>query len=148
VEFICPGDRLQGQYAIFCTQSADDFCWHILRQFGTPHYLKIDIEGYDLRILRALEKLPSRPKYISVEECGVQIIDQLHRLGAHDFKLVSQRHPYPFINGSSGPFGEDTPGSWQAYSDFRANYLASIRDESNRWIGADPADWFDIHCRF
>jgi FkbM family methyltransferase len=135
----------------------------VFREFGTPYYLKIDIEGFDERIVNAMSDLPLRPRFISVEESGVGIIDALRRIGATGFKLVSQKNnpgvklPFParegrycrhyFVGGSSGPFGNETPGEWQSYDAFRALYLHSIRDEHGTWICRDD-DWFDIHARF
>jgi len=135
----------------------------LFREFGTPYYLKIDIEGFDQRIVNALSDLPLRPRFISVEEAGVGIVDALHRIGANDFKLVSQKNipaiqlPFParegrhcrhyFVGGSSGPFGEETPGEWQPYDRFRSFYLSSVRDEQDKMVG-DSSDWFDIHARF
>jgi FkbM family methyltransferase len=135
----------------------------LFREFGTPYYLKIDIEGFDQRIVNALSNLPLRPRFISVEEAGVGIVDALRRIGASDFKLVSQRNvpanklPYParegrycrhyFVGGSSGPFGDEAAGEWQPYDEFRLFYLSSVRDEKDNMIG-DASDWFDIHARF
>jgi hypothetical protein len=92
----------------------------VSREFGTPYYLKIDIEGYDERIVNAMSDLPWRPRSISVEESGVGIVDALQRIGAAGFKLVGQRNnpaiklPFPAregrycrhysVGGISGPF--------------------------------------------
>ncbi len=135
----------------------------LFREFGTPYYLKIDIEGFDERVVKALSYLPFRPRFISVEESGAGIIDSLRSIGATGFKLVSQTNnpavklPFPaeegrycrhyFVAGSSGPFGNETPGEWQSYEDFRRFYVSSVRAEDGTWLG--PAnDWFDIHARF
>jgi FkbM family methyltransferase len=134
----------------------------LFREFGTPYYLKVDIEGFDERIARAVGPLPRRPRFISVEEGGVKIIDALQEIGAAGFKLVSQaanpaaRLPFPalegrycrhrFVNGSSGPFGDETPGEWRSYSDFRRLYLRSIRASDGRWLGPRN-DWFDVHAK-
>ena len=135
----------------------------LFRQFGTPYYLKIDIEGFDQRIVNALSDFPVKPRFISVEEAGVGIVDALHRIGAIGFKLVSQKNvpanklPYParegrycrhyFVGGSSGPFGDEAPGDWRPYDEFRSSYLSSVRDEEGKMVG-DASDWFDIHARF
>ena len=66
----------------------------LFSKFGTPYYLKIDIEGYDQRIIDALSSLPYRPRFISAEEAGVGMIDALHAIGAIAFKLIDQtNHP-------------------------------------------------------
>jgi FkbM family methyltransferase len=135
----------------------------VFREFGTPYYLKVDIEGYDERIVNAMSDLPLRPRYISVEESGIGIVDALQRIGAVGFKLVGQKNspaiklPFParegrycrhyFVGGGSGPFGNETPGEWQSYDAFRDFYLKSIRDERGNSISRTD-DWFDIHAKF
>jgi FkbM family methyltransferase len=39
----------------------------VLAEHGVPHYLKIDIEGYDILCVRALASQPDRPRYVSLE---------------------------------------------------------------------------------
>ena len=62
----------------------------LIRQFGAPHYLKIDIEGYDRICLDALQ--PSAcPRYISCELTHSDpLIERLYELGYRRFKLVNQ----------------------------------------------------------
>ena len=62
----------------------------LIRQFGVPHYLKIDIEGYDRICLDALQ--PSEcPQYVSCELTHSDpLIDRLYELGYRRFKLVNQ----------------------------------------------------------
>ena len=73
----------------------------LIREFGTPLYCKIDIEGNDLPALKSLEHTRTLPTYISVEtEClgddgegkehMFDTLDQLHTLGYTRFKLVDQ----------------------------------------------------------
>jgi FkbM family methyltransferase len=38
----------------------------VLKKYGCPHYLKIDVEGADMLCIKALHDLPCRPKYISI----------------------------------------------------------------------------------
>ena len=106
----------------------------ILRQFGIPYYMKVDIEGADLLCLKAMAKLDDRPKYISIEAevdllSGIrEEIAVLSSLGYARFKIVRQGYvplqscPFParegkfieykFPYGSSGMFGEEAPGEW------------------------------------
>ena len=53
---------------------------------------------------------------------------------------------YRFTVGSSGPFGEDTPGRWRSAED-AARALALF----DRWMktsGLEPVTrWFDVHAR-
>jgi len=74
---------------------------NILERFGTPYFLKVDIEGHDMLCLEALD---SRylPQYLSVEsECardgstpsvedGLRMLWCLRDLGYAKFKLIDQ----------------------------------------------------------
>jgi FkbM family methyltransferase len=75
----------------------------ILRRFGIPVYLKIDIEGNDWLCLEALRRTPL-PKFISAEDQGSDREDGLpsvlllmHEIGYQYFKLVSQRDFAPIF---------------------------------------------------
>ena len=106
----------------------------ILRQFGTPYYMKVDIEGADLLCLKALAEFDDRPKYVSIE-AEVDVLSSIRHeiaalsdLGYTKFKIVRQGHvplqscpnparegkfiEYKFPYGSSGMFGEEAPGEW------------------------------------
>jgi hypothetical protein len=62
----------------------------IIREHGVPHYLKIDIEGYDRICLDSLQA-GHCPQYLSCELThGDGLIGQLHGLGYRRFKLVNQ----------------------------------------------------------
>jgi FkbM family methyltransferase len=106
----------------------------ILRQFGTPYFMKVDIEGADSLCLKALAEFDDRPRYVSIEaEVDVlsairREISTLNSLGYRKFKIVRQGHvplqscpsparegrfvEYKFPYGSSGMFGEEAPGDW------------------------------------
>ena len=47
----------------------------LIERFGTPYFMKIDVEGADKNILSDLRRIGSIPDYISVEEYGVRAID-------------------------------------------------------------------------
>ena len=106
----------------------------LLKQYGVPYYLKIDIEGADRLCLEALLDSDDRPRFVSMEssktsfEDLVQELRLLQRLGYRKFKVVpqhrveEQRLPNPpregkfvehvFEAGSSGAFGRELPGEW------------------------------------
>ncbi len=111
----------------------------VLREYGIPYYMKIDIEGCEMLCLEALRGFGNHPTYISLESCvatpGCGIRDTiaelrvLRELGYSRFKYVDQAriagsvrhlslegepitHTFPRI--SSGPFGAETPGSWNS----------------------------------
>jgi FkbM family methyltransferase len=127
----------------------------ILRQFGVPYYLKVDIEGADSLCLKALDHFDDRPRYVSIEaEVDVlsairKEIESLRLLGYAKFKIVRQGHvplqscPFParegqyveykFPYGSSGTFGEEAPGEWLDPKEAIEAYRKIVRVQ--RWFG-------------
>lgn len=119
-----------------------------LEKFGIPHYLKIDIEGFDTVCLKVLLAYDTKPDYISIESEKVSFrklieeLDLLARLGYSGFKAVQQnRVPnqvepnpsregfylgYQFQEGSSGMFGEDLPGEWKNRQQITREYLLTF----------------------
>lgn len=124
----------------------------IIRKWGDPYYIKIDIEHYDQVILRELFLNDIRPPYISSESHSIDVFCILVALGNYSsFKLVEGRtvsedyknhrvntHSgekiYSFPHHSAGPFGEDIKGEWLTKSNF------------HRWLGFVGLGWKDIHA--
>jgi FkbM family methyltransferase len=106
----------------------------LLRQYGVPYYLKIDIEGLDMVCVEGLTAMESRPRYVSIESTKDSFpelrreIDTFLRLGYDRFKIVNQERvprqvsPNPAQEGqyvdhrfefdATGLFGEEAPGRW------------------------------------
>jgi FkbM family methyltransferase len=106
----------------------------LLSWFGTPYYLKLDIEGSDMIGLEGLATTPVRPKYVSIESDKDSFkalrreIQTFATLGYDRFKIVNQEQvpsqvppnppregkfcDYQFEYGASGLFGEEAPGEW------------------------------------
>jgi len=106
----------------------------VLRRYGIPYYLKVDIEGADLLCLEALAGFSEKPNFVSLEsdkrswEGLLREFEMLQGLGYNRFKVIdqgnimSQAPPEPsregayvkhsFEFGASGLFGEELPGSW------------------------------------
>jgi FkbM family methyltransferase len=124
----------------------------ILRKYGAPYYIKIDIEQYDEVILRELLQNHIRPPYISAEAHSVEVFALLAGMGEYSaFKLVdgatvakkyqdhaitvNGRHElYSFPPQSAGPFGEDIIGEWMNAND--------LFDK----LSAAKLGWIDIHA--
>jgi FkbM family methyltransferase len=121
----------------------------LLGRFGTPYYVKIDIEGFDMVGLEGLAAVAGRPKFVSIES-DKDSFKALRRefrifadLGYDRFKIVNQGRvprqipPNPplegkfaehrFEFGASGMFGEEAPGKWlpidEAIDDYRPVFL-------------------------
>jgi FkbM family methyltransferase len=141
----------------------------VLDRFGIPHYLKIDIEGYDMLCVQALHAYEVKPSYISLEssvsvntaplEAVFNELAELWTLGYRRFRYVDQwgsENPVP-------PLGEPVAQRW--YSMAAAFVLAQLlRAQHNlgglggRWTTTfpgrayghllrrrrRPASWYDI----
>ena len=122
----------------------------IVREHGTPYYIKIDVEGYDQVLLAALFSEGIRPPYISAETHSVEVFAVLVALGHYDaFKIVigqtvhevyqdvqigGEETAYSFPYHSAGPFGNDVKGYWETANTF-------LRTLAEAGLG-----WADIHA--
>lgn len=174
----------------------------ILEEFGTPYYLKMDIEGNEIHCLRDLI-VSDLPEYVSFEKTAqftLESLSLLHDLGYGGFKLISQHDLLPveyppsreqkrfetwqgvlksrnfflrvirragarswvnptryrpdwiFPRGSSGPFGEDTPGKWQTFNEMsdtlaKANSSFEAGETSVFWGDEGFSFWADFHAK-
>lgn len=124
----------------------------ILGQYGTPHYLKVDVEGADRLVLNELRSAPGeKPQYISVEEHEIDYFPLLWALGYRGFKVVNQEDvpnlsykDWQFKRGATGPFGEEIPGQWMPFGDAMLDYMLNIRDCREQVLFSKG--WFDIHA--
>jgi len=169
----------------------------LLKQYGVPYYLKIDIEGHDQYCLDDLNPA-DLPQYISLELGPFETMLRLQALGYSDFKLMTQNNhtqlvidmfrarlkrrlqPYPalygfsrkvaalmrgsgggddgningtdpingwqFPFGSSGPFGEETPGEWRTLDDVMFTWTAYQLGYS-KYGPPQLGIWHDVHAR-
>lgn len=124
----------------------------IIRQYGSPYYVKIDVENYDHVLLHDLFAQGIFPPYISAESHSIEVLAALVALGRYKaFKLVdgpsiphlyanhriatiSGEKDYSFPDHSAGPFGNDVIGPWKS-----ANGL--FGDLARAGLG-----WKDIHA--
>lgn len=126
-------------------------CAALVTEFGTPLYLKIDIEGRDTACLESLWTLPAerRPDYVSVENVTPAHIELLRGLGYGRQKVVDQRIIYdayvgqPSLLGNSGPFGD------AAIDTVRGQGWASAAELNARLPLPDKVGgvgrWYDLH---
>jgi len=116
-------------------------CADLIKQHGVPHYLKVDIEGFDGHCMLALAKLPCEmlPPYLSFEEQSAhpwsaasskEIISALSRRG-YSWKLSRQEIKDHAMLGS-GPFGEEV-------ADF---------DKGQLWSDESDASKRSRQCRY
>ena len=105
-----------------------------MAEHGVPFYLKADIVGSEVIVLRAMLEFENKPDYISVRseklifaklEYEFELLEQLRytsfKAVKQDFEHMLASLPtnngarlHEFENGASGPFGEDTKGKWHS----------------------------------
>jgi FkbM family methyltransferase len=118
----------------------------MFRTHGIPFYLKIDIEGADHVVLDELRRFEERPRYISMEAETVDLsqlaaeLRSLKHLGYTIFKPVQQESipgtriatttlrgeplQHLFVDGASGPFGDDLSGPWLSHDECLRRFQA------------------------
>ena len=99
-------------------------CGELIRQFGVPVYMKVDIEGYDSVCLRSLE-VGRLPMYVSTEDPTQ--LDHLISIGYCAFKMVSQSKARRGGRQFSGGMPEDAPGVWVSAAGIRTHPFFSLR---------------------
>lgn len=132
----------------------------LLKRYGVPYYLKIDIEAYDFIVLKRLALVSGRPRYVSVENGLPSMLSHLVEMGYSRFKFINQADvpriqcpvpakegkdiPWVFPFGASGPFGEDTPGEWKSAEKILVD-IKAYWDNPQR----DPNihGWYDLHAK-
>ena len=161
----------------------------VLREFGVPYYLKVDIEGLDMVCIEALHRFSARPSYVSLEtsattgassaDDGFSELAQLWVLGYRGFKYIEQASlrklngtllrsegspiDYMHREGSSGPFGEETPGTWQGIDEAARQMRKLVRHQNRFGLGGLNSHrlpskiirrlrrirhfWYDLHAR-
>jgi FkbM family methyltransferase len=117
---------------------------HLLKQYGVPYFLKVDIEGLDMVAIDGLREAEGLPHRLSMEAERnsfpglVREIQTLIELGYDRFKIVPQSKvpeqvaaspakegvwvDHQFPHGASGLFGEEAPGRWLTEEEVLAAY--------------------------
>lgn len=128
-QFPEPSENLRSQFTKIQVQSISIV--ELIAQYGCPYYVKIDAEGYDAQLLRAMFAHDIRPPYISAECQDAEVFALMLIMGGYkSFKIidgarVSNEYAghcieakgggaeiYSFPTHSAGPFGDDIDGPW------------------------------------
>lgn len=124
----------------------------IISKYGYPHYVKIDIEGYDQEILRTLFNNKIFPEFISAESHSIEVFSLLVSSNQYSaFNLVEgplvpilygdtlihtakdkERHSFP--SHSAGPFGDDIKTEWMTFENLFKR------------LAFEGLGWKDIHA--
>ena len=123
----------------------------IVREFGDPLYVKIDLEFYDQQVLKNLFGAGIYPPEISAESHTIDVFAHLVVNGYRSFSLVDGSsvareygnaviatpagpQTYQFRHHSAGPYGEDIRAPWEdAETFFHTLAIAGL-------------GWKDIHA--
>ncbi|MFM7321186.1 MAG: FkbM family methyltransferase [Armatimonadota bacterium] len=125
----------------------------LIAEHGCPDYVKIDIEGGEDDLVRALFRLGVHPRHISVEAHRIEAFLRIAASGEYDrFQIVEgegvsatfRDHPIAVEDGqalhsfpphSAGPYGEDLGDDWVDAEDLFARLMA------------EGLGWKDVHAR-
>lgn len=129
-------------------------CADLVNEYGTPIYMKIDIEGLDRACLQSLASLSiaQRPKYTSIENVALPDINILLSLGYTKFKVVNQNRLQEGTTdeeeGHSGPWGENAVDQLSGKNWQTAAELKKRIPLPNRMIvdGIQRTIWYDMHA--
>jgi len=124
----------------------------LIKEYGDPYYIKIDVEGYDHVILKSLINNKIFPKYLSVEAHAPEVLPLLVvRSPYQAFQIVEgflvgtiqktqsitdkegNCRSFKFNIHEAGPFGDDLKGTWRTSS-------YALRE-----MGMKGCGWRDIH---
>jgi FkbM family methyltransferase len=104
----------------------------LIKTYGIPYYIKIDIEGFENTALLSLTE-DIKPKFISSEIFRISTIKILGDLGYTKFRLIKQD-----VSGKvSGLFGDHINNEWVSFDKVIDQF------KSNR----DKSIWFDVHAK-
>lgn len=125
----------------------------LLRQYGDPFFVKLDVEHLDAALLEAMFLEGFRPPFISAEAHNAEVFAMLAGPGRYrSFNLVNgptievefKNHrihdrdgadrTMSFVEHSAGPFGDDLPGPWMT-----AEGLMKV-------LAFEGFGWRDIHA--
>ena len=126
----------------------------IIKSYGKPYYIKIDLEEYDEIVLKKILSNNIKFEYISVEIKNLNTFNLFDsNLNCNSYKLVDghnveyvyknlkistnlDKKKYSFLANSAGPFGNDIKSSWITKKNFYE--LLKFKLEREGWI--------DMHC--
>lgn len=127
-QFPEPAERSRSQFRKIEVPSVSVV--ELISQYGRPYYVKLDAEGYDAQLLRAMFAHDIRPPFISAECHDAEVFALMLAMGGYgSFKIIDGARVsaeyahhrietnagieiYSFPEHSAGPFGDDIHGPW------------------------------------
>jgi FkbM family methyltransferase len=137
----------------------------LIDRYGTPYYLKIDIEGFEKQALGTLRPNMTMPDYLSFEinHDWIEITDMMAALGYESFCVVRQGRdilsdppqpaleghyvPQKFLASMSGCFGREVDETWVCATQIKELVTERLAEARARRERGERPVWHDIHCR-
>jgi len=131
----------------------------LLRKYGLPYYLKLDVEGAERHCLTCLQSI-GMPEYISVEAESFEYLLLLWQLGYRQFKVVDQmRHNSRFPDWTNEIVFSRLAKRLCAYADRFKNRATTVlfprgssgpfgEDTSGDWLALEEAAYNWLHLYF
>ena len=133
----------------------------VINDFGTPFYLKIDIEGYDQFCIASLDATKPLPTYISCEASSIDCLNELVKKGYTQFKFLNQARNFkPFnLSEEQNKIFVFIQMKWnrlkmrlQKYFPFQYNYGTSgpfAEETLGKWVSAESirAMYYQFYTR-
>jgi len=125
----------------------------LIREYGAPYFVKIDVEYFDSRVLLDLLRNQVMPPFISAEAQEIDVCCLLVAMGYAEFRLVEGvsvheefaevnirmagglTRPFRFVPECSGPCGDDLAQGW------------ADKEETLRRLLHHGVGWIDVHAR-
>lgn len=150
-------DKLLTKYGVpyylkLDAEGAEPYCLKCLQPTSLPEYVSVEAEDFEYLVL--LWHLGYRQ---------FKIVDQMrHNSRFPDFgndnmfsraakracwyadRFKNRFSRVPFARGCSGPFGEETPGTWQTFEEVAYNWLALHFGHHKRGT-LNHFSWYDFH---
>jgi len=124
----------------------------LVKEYGSPYYIKFDMDGVEEDLMEDLFKLKKKPKYLSVEfpkDFANYNFKNLKKLKYKKFLFVNQIYNtsndsyFSFVN-SSGDFGHHLKQKFYSFSKAKKIYkiFRKLRDIDQRNLSPG---WLDLH---
>jgi FkbM family methyltransferase len=135
-------------------EGAEPHCLTSLRSFGLPKYVSVEAEslGYLLllwqlgyRQFKVVDQMRHNSRFpdFTNDDAFSRLAK---RICSYVDRLKNRASTVAFPRGCSGPFGEDTTGSWQTLEEVSYNWLHLHFGHHNRG-SLSAASWYDFHAK-